>query len=529
MAKHDTAGQGPPDPSPLVGYPAFRDLVGTRARPLLTVAVGSIALRPGQLALTRPLLGQILAESSQLEELLDAYGARTSGQWYVFRTRIAALKNFSQAGYELLHLAHAAQSYNLREQTPAFVKDTEDTVRYLAGLLLCSLKGLYAEAQTLGLSIPAEGLRPDSFIEVLPPGRLPRDRTRVHQETVTSRVLSLATQFLHDTERASFLRKIASAKPQTYASLIGDQVSEERLRGLEMRFHNLQSLYDTYVSDSETETLDPQLPALRGHTSAVLHLLRIGTILVHFYERHIRLNRQALFQSEGCAYTEEEFLGVIVVYCLGYSQRFLDMARRICRQMLRRYAQVETTEVPVPRFHGFHVRPSTLVAAIVGHYGSEITMECGGVTYNAGVPMDFFRANEWINRQKREFVYAQLAALPLARIEQEAGDRRLALRDTLFRLAERRTIVIHEHPLPLDGLVGQADVPFDEVLRSAIAALLAERKINIESDILVRFTGDRRVLQDIRILAKSGYGEDAAGNNTVLPETLGYLRYSRPQ
>lgn len=477
--------------------------------------------------LTRPLLGQVLAEASQLEELLDAYGARNNSKWYVFRLRIAALKNFSQAGYELLHVAHAAQGYNLDDQALAFRQETEATIAYFSALLLGSLKAWHAEAQALGLEIPAAGLDAEGFVEYLPAGMLPRDRQRAHQDTAEDRVVTLATQFLHGTERASFLRIVSRAKPEDYASLIGDPVSEESLRGLEVRFHNLQSLYDTYVSDSSTETLDAQLPALRGHISAVLHLLRIGTIFVHFYERHIRPYPQPVFNTQEFPQGQDGFLKVIMGYSLGNCYRFLQMARNICREMLARYAEIDSIEVPVPRFHGFHVRPSTLVAVIVGHYGSDVTMTCGGMTYNAGVAMDFFRANEWINRQKRERVYEQFAGLHLAEIEKEFADHKQAVREILIRLAERQAIVIHRHPLPLDSVSERRDIPFDEVLRTTIAALLAERKINIESDIMVRLTGDKRVLEDIRILAEHGYGEDDSGNNVPLPVELGYLRHCR--
>jgi len=517
----------PPSPAE-IDAEVFRALLAVRARHLLRIARCCAPLRPEQFRLTRPLLNQLIAEASQLEELLDSYGARTNNRWYVFRVRIAALKNFSQAGYELLHLAHAMRSYNLVERTPAFATDTHEAIDYLSGLLLCCLRHWHEEAQALGLPPPpAPELSPESFNEDLPGGMLPRDRTRTHQETAKSRVLSLATQFLHGTESASFLRVVSRTPADKYLSLIGEPVSEESLRGLEVRFHNLQSLYDTYVSDSGTETLDAQLPALRGHISAVLHLLRISTIFVHFYERHICLNRQALFCRGDCPLGLQGFLHVTMGYCLGYSYSFLQMARSICRETLWRYAEVDTVDVPVPRFHGFHVRPSALVAAIVGHYGSDVAMECGGVRYNAGVPMDLFRANEWINRQKRERVYEHLSSLPLDAIDRESTDRRHALREVLFRLAERGAIVIHRHPLPVEKFCERPDVPFDELVRLAIAALLAERRINIQTDIAVRFQGDKRVLADIRILAENGYGENDSGNNIDLPDELGYLSFIR--
>ena len=49
-------------------------------------------------------------------------------------------------------------------------------------------------------------------------------------------------------------------------------------------------------------------------------------------------------------------------------------------------------------------------------------------------------------------------------------------------------------------------------------------KIDVESKMSATFIGDKRVLNDIEILAKSGYGEDKFGNNVPLPEKLSYLR-----
>jgi hypothetical protein len=42
-------------------------------------------------------------------------------------------------------------------------------------------------------------------------------------------------------------------------------VNEDVLRGLEAKFHGLQSQYDTYISDSYIEIADTNLPVMRGH------------------------------------------------------------------------------------------------------------------------------------------------------------------------------------------------------------------------------------------------------------------------
>ena len=49
-------------------------------------------------------------------------------------------------------------------------------------------------------------------------------------------------------------------------------------------------------------------------------------------------------------------------------------------------------------------------------------------------------------------------------------------------------------------------------------------KIDVTTELSASFTGDRRVLDDIRLLAENGYGEDNFSNNLPLPERLAYLR-----
>ena len=56
------------------------------------------------------------------------------------------------------------------------------------------------------------------------------------------------------------------------------------------------------------------------------------------------------------------------------------------------------------------------------------------------------------------------------------------------------------------------------------ALLQAKGQLDIRTDLTVTFMGDKRVLSDVDALARNGYGEDAFGNNVVLPKTLSYLR-----
>jgi len=74
---------------PTIGEREFTDLVTGRARKLLILARYLVAHRPDSPPLTRPLVADLLSQATQVEELLDAYGARTNRQWSRFRSLTA--------------------------------------------------------------------------------------------------------------------------------------------------------------------------------------------------------------------------------------------------------------------------------------------------------------------------------------------------------------------------------------------------------------------------------------------------------
>jgi hypothetical protein len=192
--------------------------------------------------------------------------------------------------------------------------------------------------------------------------------------------------------------------------------------------------------------------------------------------------------------------------------------------MLKRYAEVGRIEVPIPSYRGFHVRPATLIAKIVHHYGSKVRMQMDEETYDAGSALELFRANEKINAQKRRRLAAEVVRLRLVHEQVGADDISAVVRNVLTKLAEQGELVLYEQPLQIpEELVGKPG-PLLERVTDATVQLLAMGKIDIRVDLNVTFVGDKRVLADIVQLAESGYGEDRSGNNVPLPERLTYLR-----
>ncbi|MFC1761315.1 HPr family phosphocarrier protein [Planctomycetota bacterium] len=502
---------------------AFGQLVSERARYLLSVANH---LPKHQLAsgiFTRPLLGRLLLQSLEIQEMIDAYGAKNNKHWQRFRHLVTTVKVFAGVGYELLHIQHTLPNYQLLEDTQELSERTLDALALISYILLRACTEMTAAAQSHNLYIPPDTTAPGTYDETLPPGRLLHDVETRKVENVYETVTLLATAFLNLAQEARILTTIQMPNTEACACFVSDKVNQESLHRLYEKYHNLQSLYDTYVSDTEAETLDHDLVVLRGHISLSMHLLSVAATLAQYYEQHVR--------TSGCRHSTalgivepQELLHVMIDYAIGYAVCYTTSARTLCQDMLRRYTEIDQIDVSIPVYRGFHVRPSTLVATIVNHYGTEVHMQLDGETVNAAVPLEIFRINEKINAEKRRLLAQQVSALSNVRADALSGSIRHDLHSAILHLAQQGMIVIYQQPLELTDQAGAEEELFLKCLTDEIRRLLAEAKLDIHTDMTVRFTGDRRVLEDLKLLAECGYGEDRFGNNIPLPEKLVYLR-----
>lgn len=503
---------------------AFVQLTAHRGVALFALA-SHLSHRPmGTDLITRPLLGAILSESAQLEELLDSYGARQNRRWHKLRHLVALAKLFAAAGYKLLHIQHSITNYRLLQIDGDFEEDTRNTTLFTSDTMLNICAQLVREASTLGLSVTDKYYPLDAFDEDLPVWRLPNDRESRDEGSVKEIIAHLATAFLNLAAESGILHVYTKCNPEDYMLCVPDPVSEEELRQLEHKFHNLQSLYDTFVSDTSTEKLDNDLLVLRGHVSVIYHLLEVATYFCHDYERHLMARGSDTFAISRPLVDPKTLLLHLIDYSLAYSSRYLETARELCQEMLRRYAEIGSITVHAPRYRGFHVRPSTLVAKIAHHYGSDVQMLLDGEEYDASTPLDLFRANEKINAMKRRKLahYVTHMGLGIApNLELNMID---AARQIVASLAAMGKLVIYERPLPFEEITPSDGEALSQFALDEITRMMAMGKLDIESDFEVTFHGDIRVLEDLKLLAENGYGEDNFGNNISLPQELSYLR-----
>lgn len=515
----------PARPVTTVSDEDFRDLLGRRANQAISMARYLVERKWERTSFTRPLLGEILHQSTELEELLDAYGARNNNRWRKLRSTVAAIKLFANANYVLLHVQHSIPAYRLLDIEGDFAAATDEAILF-TGETLLRISGHFLQcARKRGLPMPEQS--PEGYFdEPLPRGRLAHDY-RTHKKVDACETITyLATAFLKQAADSDLLHIPSRVNPDKYRDCIPSSVSEEQIRRLQHQFHNLQSMYDTFVADTDTERENPDLLTLRGHLSVIFHLLEAATGFIHYYERHVMTTTNTCQPEDLKPMVDgDKLLDVLMRYTLVFSSRYLVGARDLCQKMLRRYAEVERIQVPGPRYRGFHVRPSTLVAKIVHHYGSVIRMELDDGVYDASSPMDIFRANEIINRRKRNWLVSQVADLECIRQIDANTDLVQTVRRVVFALAEQDKVIIYQRSVPAQP-PDEADLnktPLQYVL-DEVKRLQSTGIIDIEAEINVVFIGDKRVLTDLQLLAENGYGEDNFGNNIPLPKKLSYLR-----
>jgi hypothetical protein len=508
----------------LVNEQDFHKLVGKRAHMLLALA-DYLATRdhPGEV-LTRPLLGEFLSQAMQFEEFLDTYDAGKNCRWCNVRSMTATVKLFSDVSYELLHILHRVPTYRLMPVERDFVAATDEALAFAAGVLAQTSREMLTQARQQDVEVPHKPEIPDTYEECQLPGRLAHNCGARQAETVAGTVALLATAFLNLASESEDIRAASRARPQEYAMRVSAAVSEERLRSLEFQFHNLQSQYDTYVSGTQAEHMDVDLPVLRGHASVVFHLLRIATLFAHYYERHMNKQHCTTAPLAGRVVEPDALLSVLMNYSITFLDLYIGRAVSLCQEMLKRYAEVGRIDVPIPKYRGFHVRPSTLISKLVLHYGSKVQMLLGDEVYDASFSLDLFRANEKINAQKRRWLAREIVRLGLVPEHGESEDAIAVVRTVVLALAEKSKLVMYEQPLELPEKICGSEGTLLERVISETGRLLAMGKIDIGVDMTAQFVGDKRVLADIRILAESGYGEDSFGNNIPLPKQLGYLR-----
>ena len=515
-----------PDIKSTLDNEEFRNLINVFASPLIHYAEYGISEKNKKNIFNTLFLGKSFSVSSRLEEVLDYYNAKCSIKWKPFRENVAAVKLFTNAAYITLHLRSSSPQYRLLNGIETFLKDTDNVLDIFKTAIQTSFSSFKEICIKENLEELENSVIIKSFSVDLPKGKLESDIEKRHVGSPETVIVNMATTYLILASESELLDKMGDkeAGKSNYKELVPSVINENIIRNLETKYHNLQSLYDTYISGTDTEDLDNDLKLIRGHASIVYHLLEASTHLIHYYERHMMGEAGVNPDLEKAPIYTDAILGILVDYYLNYANQFLKSGVNLCRDVIKKYAEEGIITVKVPAYRGFHVRPSTLVSKIVQHYGSEVNLVIDNEEYNASHPMELFCVNEKINADKRRNLADDICKLKSVRNTEYIDNFEKGLKEIFYELLKEKKIINYSQEFSFPDFKPVVEETLGEFANRAIALLLAQGKIDLKTDLTVTFKGDKRVLADIQLLAEYGYGEDNYGNNIELPRELSYLR-----
>jgi len=507
-------------------YSDFEELIVTNGKKLFSLCDFTITQKNRGNILNRKFLGRLNLESTWMQETLDSYGSKHNNLWFPFREAIAAQKLFSSVCYDLIHLKKATPYYYLLSVERDFNLEIDEILESFYSAILSISKSLLKFLRKQKIQVDLIPINLELINEVYMDYQLETTKRNRKMQNPEQTLVYLATSFLNLGSDTEILECEKSVKKKNYEDCIPDHISEEELRLIKAQFHNLQSMYDTHLSKTYIESTNSNLHVLRGHISIIFHLLSSATNLSHYYERHMLTTKFSFTTNLILPMSRRKLLSILVEFFLHFTTLYFTAARSLCQSIISEYAEDGEIMVGIPKYRGFHVRPSTLISKIVLHYGSKVSMKMDDEQYNASSPLDLFRANEKINSVKRKYIGRLIDSGTLlddfhhkAKLEWPK-----MLQLVILDLMDKEEIILYEKSLSMKGNLPEKDESPEEFFKRIITLFLASGKIDIRSNLIVSFHGDKRVLYDLKTLAGAGYGEDKYGNNIMLPSELAYLQ-----
>ena len=343
-------------------------------------------------AFTKKLYSELVGTSQVLEDFLDFHGAKNNEQWYLYRELAAAVRHLSLGGYSQKHIANRLVFYDL-PQSEEFRAAGRKAAGFINSALMKLAPAILDEAGRLNVPIPEHPFGPEDFPGTTTGEMLPytiddeaKDVQKKHIVKIASEFLSIASNF----DQLGFYEPLDF---EEILQIVPDKVNEVEIRRFEMLVHNLQSSFDTYVIHGGFRYGNRKLKQLRGYFSCVFHLLQIIGRLLHFYERHLHeAGYKNIYKKVQVQLSElvvpEKLLDRTINYGLFYVCHYLNIGKKLAREILNENIERSSIRVGIPVKRGFHLRPSLLVAKIVQEFGGQVEMLVGEDRFDASSVLD---------------------------------------------------------------------------------------------------------------------------------------------
>ena len=341
----------------------------------------------------REIVFSIMREVDAIETFLDDYGASHNKKFFYFRELIGSIRWINIAIFQGLHILARMKSYNLdidEQVKDRFINDLKKIIT----LYLTTLKNLAVILQEEALKI---GLKKQktrekygkkkSLIEIqkkiLPPD-IEEDTGKEKEE----QAISIMIKFLESAER--FNTFVCSMKSE-------EEITEEIMEKYRSIFHQIESLYDTFLKNTDIEYKYQELKNIRSYVALSLHLLEMGKALAHFYERHSdKVRRYSTSTRISNLVSNLTIKETLREFILNYSIYFLLAGKSTSVRIFKKMGMdadefIYSTKKLILysyRIEDFHIRPIMPITQIANKYKIDSFLYFNRNKYNLKSPIE---------------------------------------------------------------------------------------------------------------------------------------------
>ncbi len=333
-------------------------------------------------------------ETDRIEGFLDDHGATNNKTFFYFRELIAAIRWFSQAIFQNLHILSRYKLYNLnipQEKEKEFIDELEKNLIFLEKTLKVFCSEILSEGKSLKIFVNNKKNLINS-IDLEPPYRktLPSD---IEQQDVgdRDRIIDFLLKFLNVGQVLEMFAKSPDF----------ENITEETTEHFRSVYHRLQSIYDTHIENTVIAKKLSLFSSLRGHISINYHLFEMARSLIHFYERHTERLTKISFEKPALREVnfrdiKKSVQNVILSFVFYFAGSGKNLAEQIFKALDIDPDEYILETVPIIispyRIEDFHLRPVMPVTQIASKYSANIDLYFNRKRYDLKSPLEMAMA-----------------------------------------------------------------------------------------------------------------------------------------
>ncbi|MCM8771853.1 MAG: hypothetical protein ABIN23_03285 [candidate division WOR-3 bacterium] len=344
----------------------------------------SLTLPPRELSFA------LMKEADEVESFLDEFGANQNRKFFFFRELVATIRWFNFYLFQGLHLYARLKHYKLQIHTKEFKQfktELKNHLMFAYKVIKKISNKIFEEGKNLGLKSIKKSTTPEKLFPQLQRKILPPDLVIEKTEEKEETIFKILIKYLNVCEEFNlfYCRKREFLKEEPV----------EKYRSL---FHQLESLYDTYVKNTNYEIEIPDFQKIRGHIAVSWHLLEMAKSIAHFYERHIEKlqNSDIYYKIMDCIGDEKKLFEITEKFLFSFVLKFSMKGKEICETIFNKMGKkpeeflIETKILTIPsyRIEDFHIRPIMPVTQIANQYSLDLFLYFKRKKYNLKSPIE---------------------------------------------------------------------------------------------------------------------------------------------